>query len=96
MKVWLNGELLDEADATISPRDRGLLLGDGVFETLRTYGGRLVTLEEHLERLEAGAGVLGIPVGELDARRPWWLVVVGLVLAGLAWRDLHMSQSASD
>jgi branched-chain amino acid aminotransferase len=62
LKVWLNGELLDEADAGISPRDRGLLLGDGVFETLRTYGGRLPSLPEHLERLDAGARVLGIEV----------------------------------
>jgi branched-chain amino acid aminotransferase len=67
LKVWLNGELVDEAEAAISPRDRGLLLGDGVFETLRTYGGRLVTLAEHLERLRAGASVLGIPLPGLDA-----------------------------
>jgi branched-chain amino acid aminotransferase len=65
LKVWLDGELVEEADARISPRDRGLLLGDGVFETLRTYGGRLPTLGEHLERLAAGARVLGIPVPEL-------------------------------
>jgi branched-chain amino acid aminotransferase len=62
LKVWLNGELVDEADARISPQDRGFLLGDGVFETLRTYGGRLVTLDEHLERLASGARVLGIEV----------------------------------
>jgi branched-chain amino acid aminotransferase len=67
LKVWLNGEVVDEADAAISPRDRGLLLGDGVFETLRTYGGRLVTLAEHLERLQSGASVLGIPLPGLDA-----------------------------
>jgi branched-chain amino acid aminotransferase len=62
LKVWLNGELVDEAKAGISPRDRGFLLGDGVFETLRTYGGRLPSLTEHLERLDAGARVLGIEV----------------------------------
>jgi branched-chain amino acid aminotransferase len=67
LKVWFNGELVDEVDATISPRDRGLLLGDGVFETLRTYHGRLVTLTEHLGRLQAGARLLGIPVPELEA-----------------------------
>jgi len=49
LKVWLNGELVDEADAAISPHDRGLLLGDGVFETLRTYGGRLLPLHRALE-----------------------------------------------
>jgi len=61
LKVWLNGELVDEADARISPSDHGFLLGDGVFETLRTYDGRLGMLAEHLERLEAGAQVLGLP-----------------------------------
>jgi branched-chain amino acid aminotransferase len=66
LKVWLNGELVDETDAAVSPHDRGLLLGDGVFETLRTYGGRLVTVPEHLERLQAGASVLGIPLPGLD------------------------------
>jgi branched-chain amino acid aminotransferase len=62
LKVWLNGELVDEADAAIAPQDRGFLLGDGVFETLRTYGGRLPSLAEHLGRLDAGARVLGIDV----------------------------------
>jgi branched-chain amino acid aminotransferase len=62
LKVWLNGELVAEGDARISPQDRGFLLGDGVFETLRTYGGRLPSLAEHLQRLDAGARVLGIAV----------------------------------
>jgi branched-chain amino acid aminotransferase len=67
LKVWLNGELVDEADAAISPQDRGFLLGDGVFETLRTYGGRLVTLDEHLGRLESGARVLGIEIVDCES-----------------------------
>jgi branched-chain amino acid aminotransferase len=62
VKVWLNGRLLDEEDACVSVRDRGLLLGDGVFETLRSHKGRLPTLTAHIERLEAGAAVLAIPV----------------------------------
>ncbi len=60
MKVWLNGALVEQDEACISPTDRGFLLGDGVFETLRSYSGRLPTLGEHLERLRAGAQVLGI------------------------------------
>jgi branched-chain amino acid aminotransferase len=66
LKVWLNGELVDEHDAGISPSDRGFLLGDGVFETLRTYRGRLVTLADHLERLESGARALGIQIGDCN------------------------------
>ena len=60
VKVWLNGALVEQDEACISPTDRGFLLGDGVFETLRSYAGRLPTLGEHLERLRAGAQVLGI------------------------------------
>jgi branched-chain amino acid aminotransferase len=62
LKLWLNGELVEDADACIGPRDRGFLLGDGVFETLRTYTGRPFALRKHLERLITGAGVLGIPL----------------------------------
>ncbi len=60
MSVWLDGELVGLEEACISPADRGFLLGDGVFETLRSYGGELPTLDEHLERLEAGARALAI------------------------------------
>lgn len=69
MKAWLNGRLVDDGDACISPADRGFLLGDGVFETLRSYSGRLPTLGDHLERLGAGARALGIalpPLAELE------------------------------
>lgn len=62
MKVWLNGAVVEEDEAWISPRDRGFLSGDGVFETLRTYGHRPAALTEHLERLAAGSRVLGIPL----------------------------------
>jgi branched-chain amino acid aminotransferase len=62
MKVWLNGELLDAEEAHISPLDRGFLLGEGVFETFRSYGGQLPTAAEHLDRLESGCRAVGIPV----------------------------------
>ena len=42
------------------------------------------------------SGIAGIAVGGASAQAGWWLVVVGLVLAGLAWRDLHTSEGASD
>ena len=47
--------------ARIDPRDRGLLLGDGLFETMLARGGRIAFLEAHAARLAAGCGVLGIP-----------------------------------
>lgn len=51
MKIWLDGELLDEAAAKISVFDHGLLYGDGVFEGIRFYNGRIFRLEEHVQRL---------------------------------------------
>ncbi|HUU31658.1 MAG TPA: branched-chain-amino-acid transaminase [Phycisphaerae bacterium] len=50
-KVWLDGKLVDPADAKVSVFDHGLLYGDGVFEGIRAYGGRLFRLEAHIRRL---------------------------------------------
>ena len=55
MLVHLDGRLVEEAEARISVFDRGLLYGDGVFETMRACGGRIFRLEAHLERLERSA-----------------------------------------
>ncbi|WP_435895087.1 branched-chain-amino-acid transaminase [Oceaniferula spumae] len=50
-KIWLDGELVDEAAAKISVFDHGLLYGDGIFEGIRFYNGRVFRLEEHIDRL---------------------------------------------
>jgi branched-chain amino acid aminotransferase len=55
MKIYLNGALVDEADAKVSVFDHGLLYGDGVFEGIRLYGGNVFRLDEHLERFENSA-----------------------------------------
>ncbi|BCX49444.1 branched chain amino acid aminotransferase [Haloferula helveola] len=55
MKIWLDGELVDETQAKISVFDHGLLYGDGVFEGLRFYNRRVFRLEEHIDRLFASA-----------------------------------------
>lgn len=52
--IYLNGKLLPLTDARLSVTDRGLFYGDGIFESLRTYGGRPFLLEEHLKRLLHG------------------------------------------
>lgn len=64
MKVFLNGELVDKADAKISVFDHGLLYGDGVFEGIRAYNGRVFKLREHVDRLfySAKAILLNIPM----------------------------------
>jgi branched-chain amino acid aminotransferase len=63
MKIWLDGELVEESAAKISVFDHGLLYGDGVFEGIRFYKRRIFRLEEHIRRLfdSARAIVLEIP-----------------------------------
>src|ERR1700680_3411033 len=50
-KIYINGKLYDKADAKVSVYDHGLLYGDGVFEGLRVYAGKVFRLREHLQRL---------------------------------------------
>ena len=70
MIVWMNGELSELDDAGVSPLDHGLVVGDGVFETLRVYGGVPFAWTRHLERLRMSATGLGLvapDAGELRA-----------------------------
>ncbi|WP_044561075.1 aminotransferase class IV [Azospirillum sp. B4] len=60
--VWLNGVLRPAAAAGVGVADRGLLLGDGVFETLCWRAGTVVRLDAHLARLSVGAALLGLPL----------------------------------
>jgi len=62
--VWVDGELVEAGAARVSPFDHGLLVGDGVFETLRVYGGRPFAWRRHLDRLEHSAAGLGLPLPE--------------------------------
>ena len=60
--VWLDGCVYPAEEARISPLDHGFLVGDGVFETLRVYGGRPFATRRHLERLErSAAGIRLVP-----------------------------------
>ena len=61
MLVWLNGRFLPARDARVSALDRGLLHGDGVYDTWRTYGGVPFATAAHVRRLAAAARVLGLP-----------------------------------
>lgn len=49
--IWLDGELVDEANAKISVFDHGLLYGDGIFEGIRIYNARIFHLDQHIDRL---------------------------------------------
>jgi D-amino acid aminotransferase len=58
--IYYNGKFLKESEVSLSPYNRGLHFGDGVFETLRVYSGRVFRLESHIKRLFKGLDVLGL------------------------------------
>ena len=64
--IWLDGKIVDESDAKISVFDHGLLYGDGIFEGIRFYNGRVFRLTEHIERLYLSAKALLL-------KMPWTL-----------------------
>ncbi len=68
--VWLNGELVEKSQAKISVYDHGFLYGDGVFEGIRAYNGRVFLLDEHLDRLYESAKAiwLTIPMTKAQTR----------------------------
>jgi branched-chain amino acid aminotransferase len=55
MKVWIDGRLVEKADAKVSVFDHGLLYGDGVFEGIRAYHAKIFECEAHLDRLYQSA-----------------------------------------
>ncbi len=71
MKVYIDGRYYDEASAKVSVFDHGLLYGDGVFEGIRAYNGRVFKLQEHIERLccSARAILLDLPLGPAETQR---------------------------
>ncbi|NOX96571.1 MAG: branched-chain-amino-acid transaminase [Nitrospirae bacterium] len=60
--VYLNGSLVPESEAKVSIFDRGFLYGDGLFETMRVYSGKVFRLERHLQRLFHAAGIIALPI----------------------------------
>lgn len=60
MKIYIDGEFYEKSDAKISVFDHGLLYGDGIFEGIRFYGGRVFLFQEHLRRLEASARAIAL------------------------------------
>ena len=62
MKVWINGELVDKSQASVSVYDHGLLYGDGVFEGIRVYNGKIFQCDAHIDRLFASAAAIRLKV----------------------------------
>ncbi|MGA2174991.1 MAG: branched-chain-amino-acid transaminase [Verrucomicrobiota bacterium] len=71
MKIYIDGKYYDETKAKVSVFDHGLLYGDGVFEGIRAYHGRVFKLAEHIERLFCSAKsiLLKIPMSPADLTR---------------------------
>ena len=67
MKVYIDGKFYDEDKAKVSVFDHGLLYGDGIFEGIRAYHGRVFKLKEHIDRLydSAKAILLTIPMTQI-------------------------------
>lgn len=62
LKVWMDGSFVDKDDARISVYDHGLLYGDGVFEGMRTYSGRVFECEAHVLRLFESAAAIRLEI----------------------------------
>jgi branched-chain amino acid aminotransferase len=78
--IWINGKRWPSGDVHVSAFDRGLTLADGVFETMRAYGGNVFRLDQHLQRLEHALNTLGMP--SQPTAREWVLDAVGSADAG--------------
>jgi branched-chain amino acid aminotransferase len=97
MWIYLNDRFVPKADALISVFDHGFLYGDGIYETLRTYRGRLFMLQPHLARLKRSARLIGLdlPLADKD-----WPPLLGetLLRNGLGPRgdaDAHLRITVS-
>jgi branched-chain amino acid aminotransferase len=86
VKLWVNGTLDDADRVRISPLDHGLLVGDGVFETMRVYDGVPFAWRRHLERLEQSATGIGLPTPSAAELRG----IADAVLAANGLRDARL------
>lgn len=62
MKIYIDGEYFDKQDAKVSVFDHGLLYGDGVFEGIRVYGGKIFKRQEHIDRLWDSAKAIWLEI----------------------------------
>jgi D-alanine transaminase len=59
--AWINDQWLPLSEARISPMDRGFLFGDGIYEVIPSYGGKMVGFDWHMQRLQNGLDAIAIP-----------------------------------
>jgi branched-chain amino acid aminotransferase len=70
MFIYLNDRFVKEEEAVVSVFDHGFLYGDGVYETIRSYGGRIFMRDQHLARLRRSADAIGLTIPILEDRWP--------------------------
>jgi len=92
--IWLDGQWCDRATAMVSVYDHGLLYGDGVFEGIRVYGGKIFRLAEHLDRLDQGFLEAGLIHRVVVSRLPV-LIGTGIPLFGPLSRDVRLEHVAT-
>ena len=78
-EVWVNGRIVGRAEAVVSVEDRGFQFGDGLYEVIRAYGGKLFRMDSHMRRLAAGADFLelGLTGAHMDEIRSVADLLVG-------------------
>ena len=86
-KVYISGKLFDKSDAKISVFDHGLLYGDGVFEGIRAYSGRVFRLQEHVDRLYESAKGIHL---EIPMSRPAMADAINQTLAANKLTDAYI------
>lgn len=70
-EVWVNGRIVRRSEAAVSVEDRGFQFGDGLYEVIRAYGGKLFRMDSHMRRLAGGADFLelGLAPAHVDEIR---------------------------
>ena len=93
--VYLNGDYMPMEEARISPMDRGFLFGDGIYEVVPSYGGKLVGFSPHMERMQDGLNAIEI---QLQVDRQQWRAIADELIARNGGGNLgiyfHVSRGA--
>jgi 4-amino-4-deoxychorismate lyase len=92
MYIYLNGSIVHQSEASISPFDHGYLYGLGVFETFRTYHGHPFLLGDHLDRLRNGLAALNI---KADIQEEQIRQVIRALLRKNKWEDAYCRLNVS-
>jgi len=89
LKVYIDGKLVDREHAAVSVFDHGLLYGDGVFEGIRAYGGKVFRMGEHIQRLynSAKACLIDVPMTQAEFKKA---ILDTMAANGLADKDTYI------